>query len=551
ATSLSWQGLLLLFWSGTVLSLLLLLIQRALLVKSLVAQAVPCDESLRALLNDCRQRLGLSTQVSLRITSISGSPAVCGLRRPVILMPRDLLTELKFRDLEAVLLHELAHVIRGDLWVNFAQTLLQILYFYHPCLWLANWQIRRIRESAVDEAVLVALKEKATTYPETLVGIARMALSRPALSLRLIGLVENKSELNRRVRRMLARPFPKTARLGLVGFTVLALTGLLLPMAAARQGQPKATDAQAKEGLYCVTGKIMDDTGSPMAGVEVRASFGTGTLMPAGQTTTDEEGKYRLEFGPGMQGSNEQTNTGSLGFRRAAIHASKLGYYEKTLCQDGNLAMAGSEADVPQDSRKNFAGVVLPNQPRTLNFVMTPSASVQGMVINLEGKPVANQQFWITGDTLYPSSTVLTRVSTDEQGLFSVQDVPLKVFRLARTEPHDGVAGIPFYVSQPGPWYMKLRFDDDPERSLPTRILALGRDPKILEKADNRSWTDVPVDPLPQADQVRLRQMLIRMRKANQAWLVCPPETIQAYSYVFTQGDREPVRVNINDPTRA
>ncbi|MCP4453838.1 MAG: hypothetical protein GY809_20445, partial [Planctomycetes bacterium] len=39
--------------------------------------------------------------------------------------------------------------------------------------------------------------------------------------------------------------------------------------------------------------------------------------------------------------------------------------------------------------------------------------------------------------------------------------------------------------------------------------------------------------------------------KANQAWLVCPPETIQAYSYVFTQGDREPVRVNINDPTRA
>ena len=550
-TSPSWQGLSLLCWGAIVLALLLLLIQRALFVKGLMARASPCDASLHALLNDCRQRLGLSTSVSLKLTPMSGSPAVCGLFRPVILMPRQLLTELKTRELETVLLHELAHVIRGDLWVNFVQTLLQILFFYNPLLWLANWQIRRIRENAVDEAVLVALKEKATTYPETLVGIARLALSRPALSLRLIGLVENKSELNRRVKRMLARPIPKTARLGLVGFSVLALAGLLLPMAAARQGESNVTDSQVNESLYCVTGKITDDTGNPVAGVEVRANGGTGTLAPTARTTTDEEGAYRLEFGPAAQVSDEQTNVRNRGFQRATIHASKPGFYEKTLCREGHLAVAASEAEVPQNWRKDFAGVVLPNQPRTLNFVMTPSASVQGMAINLKGKPVVNQKLWITGDKLYPSSRVLTSVTTDEQGHFSIQDVPLKVFRLARTEPHDGGAGIPFYVSQPGPWYMKLRYDDDPERSLPMRILALGREPKILEKADSQSWADVPTDPLPQADQVRFRQMLIRMRKANQAWLVCPPETIQAYSYVFTQGDREPVGVNINDPTRA
>ncbi len=213
---------------------------------------------------------------------------------------------------DRLLRRRIRSVIRGDLWVNFVQTLLQILYFYHPFLWLANWQIRRIRENAVDEAVLVALKEKATTYPETLVGIARMALLRPALSLRLIGLVENKSELNRRVRRMLGRPFPKTARLGLVGFCVLALGGLLLPMAGARQGEPKATDSQTKERLFCVTGEITDDTGNPVADVEVRASCGLGTLMPTGRTQTDEQEKTDRVTGSQDAGAKNQADSGSV-----------------------------------------------------------------------------------------------------------------------------------------------------------------------------------------------------------------------------------------------
>jgi beta-lactamase regulating signal transducer with metallopeptidase domain len=37
--------------------------------------------------------------------------------------------------LRSVLLHELAHIRRGDLWINLLQTLLQIAYLYHPLLW--------------------------------------------------------------------------------------------------------------------------------------------------------------------------------------------------------------------------------------------------------------------------------------------------------------------------------------------------------------------------------------------------------------------------------
>jgi len=171
--SLSWQALVLLAWAAAALALLLLLLQRAYFVRGLVAQAQEAPPKLVAALDECRASMGLARPLALRISPNASSPAVCGLRHPVILIPRNLAPKLQPRDLQAVLLHELAHVRRGDLWVNLIQTLLQIAYFYNPPLWLANLMIRRVREQAVDEAVLVAMGETARDYPEMLINVAK------------------------------------------------------------------------------------------------------------------------------------------------------------------------------------------------------------------------------------------------------------------------------------------------------------------------------------------------------------------------------------------
>jgi beta-lactamase regulating signal transducer with metallopeptidase domain len=93
----------------------------------------------------------------IRLIDRPQSPAVCGLFRPVILLPRSLADHLPPAQLRAVLLHELVHLRRGDVWVNCLQALVQILYWWHPLLWLANARIRRVREEAVDDAVMLAL----------------------------------------------------------------------------------------------------------------------------------------------------------------------------------------------------------------------------------------------------------------------------------------------------------------------------------------------------------------------------------------------------------
>ncbi|MHC4498769.1 MAG: M56 family metallopeptidase [Planctomycetota bacterium] len=212
--SLTWQGVMLLVWLTVAAGMVLFLWRRSVFVRRLVAQAKDANNLMNDVLRYCCWCMGVKGRVCLKVSATVRSPMVCGLFRPVILVPDNLASGLGSRHLRAVLLHELAHVRRGDLWMNLVQTVLQIIYFYNPLLWFANSIIRRVREQAVDETVLVAMGEKAQWYLETLINVARLAFRRPALSLRVIGVVESKSVLARRIRHILKGPIPHSAKLG-------------------------------------------------------------------------------------------------------------------------------------------------------------------------------------------------------------------------------------------------------------------------------------------------------------------------------------------------
>jgi len=237
------SGVLLLLWLTGTVSLSCLVWHRSRTVSRRVKEAAPASPQIAALLETCRRQIGFRRPVDLRIIEGTISPAVCGWWRPVILIPHHLLSTLSTPQLRAVILHELAHLSRGDLRVNSAQTVLQILYWWHPLLWLANAHLRRVREQAVDELVMFTLADDAPTYPATLLEVAKLAFKRPALSLGFIGIVESSSALNRRITRLLNHPVPRVANLGFVAAFVIALIALvLLPMA---RGQHKPSNGTA------------------------------------------------------------------------------------------------------------------------------------------------------------------------------------------------------------------------------------------------------------------------------------------------------------------
>ena len=151
-------------------------------------------------------------------------------------------------------MHELAHVKRGDLWINSLQTVLQAAYFYNPLVWLASAIVRRVREQAVDEMAIVALGAEARSYGNTLIDIAEMAFLRPSPALRLIGVAESRKSLEGRLRHMMMRPIPKNARVGVIGVLFIAAIGaILLPMARATRNDGNQPD----DGGYALV--VLDD----------------------------------------------------------------------------------------------------------------------------------------------------------------------------------------------------------------------------------------------------------------------------------------------------
>jgi beta-lactamase regulating signal transducer with metallopeptidase domain/Tol biopolymer transport system component len=253
-TPIAWQAVVFLLWLVGVLAFALLLVQRLRFVKGLVAASAPAGGEQLGLLEQCRQQIGVRRQIGLKTLDTVPSPAVCGLLRPIVLMPTSLVEKLSPEGLRAALIHELAHIKRADLWVNAVQTFLQVVYFYNPFVWFANAIIRRTCEEAVDETVLVTLGGEAKSYSNTLIDIGEMAFWKADFGLRLVGVAESRKALQWRIKHMLTRPVPQSARIGALGtIAILVVAAVLLPMARAEKSSkdasvtPLATDAGATE----------------------------------------------------------------------------------------------------------------------------------------------------------------------------------------------------------------------------------------------------------------------------------------------------------------
>ena len=231
-------------WGAISLGLLAWMMARWRQVARAVKQAAPAPAWLDEMFNAAKSSTRPRQAVRLRVTGQAMSPAVCGLFRPVILLPQSLVEKLPPAQLRAVLLHELTHLQRGDVWMNCAQALVQIVYWWHPLLWLANARIRRVREEAVDDAVMLALRDEAGTYAPTLLEVAKLAFHRPLASLGLVGILESRSALRQRIERLMDFRTPRKAGLTLAsGLGILAFAALAIPMGAAPSHSSNLSDA--------------------------------------------------------------------------------------------------------------------------------------------------------------------------------------------------------------------------------------------------------------------------------------------------------------------
>ena len=142
-------------------------------------------------------QLGIKQKVRIYLSEIIHSPITIGFLKPVILVPIASINHLTPQQLEAVILHELAHIKRHDYILNIILSIVELGLFFNPFTRLITKSISKERENSCDDWVL-QYQYSPSMYAEALLRIAVLQKS-PALAMYA---VKTKGELLSRVQRM-------------------------------------------------------------------------------------------------------------------------------------------------------------------------------------------------------------------------------------------------------------------------------------------------------------------------------------------------------------
>lgn len=186
---------------------------------------------------DLVRRMGLTRAVEFVESSRVAVPAQIGALKPLVLVPVGMLTQLPAAQVEALLLHELAHIRRHDYLINLLQTVVETLLFYHPAVWWVSGVMRRERENCCDDLVVNVTGDR-HGYASALLTLAESrGVMMPAAA-------ATGGDLKRRIERMLA---PRPRANAFLPLLLLALLGFgaLYAQSNSKPGDPSATELAA------------------------------------------------------------------------------------------------------------------------------------------------------------------------------------------------------------------------------------------------------------------------------------------------------------------
>ncbi|MBN1361061.1 MAG: PD40 domain-containing protein, partial [Sedimentisphaerales bacterium] len=197
------------------------------------------------LLEACKAQMGVETIVALVPTDQVSSAALFGFLRPRLLLPRQMLETAGQDELRYVFLHELAHLRRHDIYLGWLTSLLQMLHWFNPLVWLAFHRMRADRELACDALVLTQTgQDESHAYGRTMVGMLER-FSHPRRLPAMAGILESKSQLRRRIT-MIARFKNNSYRWSpLAVVLIMAVACLALP--GARRNSVTAAERAVSE----------------------------------------------------------------------------------------------------------------------------------------------------------------------------------------------------------------------------------------------------------------------------------------------------------------
>ncbi|WZO98763.1 carboxypeptidase regulatory-like domain-containing protein [Isosphaeraceae bacterium EP7] len=326
-----------------------------------------------AVLERWRGRLGVSRRVALRASDRVTVPLVVGWLRPAILLPRSLSADESPTLIDAVLLHELAHIRRGDFGWNLVRRLVQIVYWPNPLTWPLGRIIGSVREQSCDDLCVHALGD-ANAYRATLLDVAAALVRRPDAALGLAmarptNLAHRLAWIDRTAGSSRCL-MPTPARLTFAAL-ILSLAGLLGTLQFARASRAADDPAPARPVVTRPSAEtksvdirvLADDTGKPLPGAIVKVEMD----FTEADKLADADGRVRVDL-------------------------SKRRYKESLSLEIWAEGYVQKQHYFSRDNPK------FPDVTATLTVRLHPAdETLGGLVTDEEGKPIAGAKVEISG----------------------------------------------------------------------------------------------------------------------------------------------------------
>ena len=192
-----------------------------------------------------QNNLDISRKVKLYLSDRINVPMTIGAMKPIILMPIATMSSLSSDQVEAILLHELAHIKRHDYLLNILQTIVETILFFNPFVWLISKIIRKEREHCCDDVVLGHLNLP-LPYAKALATLESYRLNN---TLAVAARGENKHQLLNRIKRIMEMK-RKPVNYTQVGIAALLIIALLVSVAwfSPTLAQTKKVTTKDKKG---------------------------------------------------------------------------------------------------------------------------------------------------------------------------------------------------------------------------------------------------------------------------------------------------------------
>jgi beta-lactamase regulating signal transducer with metallopeptidase domain/protocatechuate 3,4-dioxygenase beta subunit len=251
-----------LLWAiGTALGLCRLVSGCAALVRFCRRLDPLSDPRQKLLVHQAADAVGLRKLPTVFLLHSAGVPVSIGLLSPAIVLPQAMLREADREQLQAVLLHEMAHIARRDHWVGVGQRIAAVLFWWHPLVHRVCEETSDLREEICDNYV-VLVQGEGQRLARILVDLAARVTAGPLLP-STVGVMEPRlAGLTGRVSRLLDKERNMETRMNLRSRVFLSSCSLVVLIGIATVGGLRL--AQAQPGVSGQSTSQQDEASQPI-----------------------------------------------------------------------------------------------------------------------------------------------------------------------------------------------------------------------------------------------------------------------------------------------